>query len=189
MNFQVKLRHKLERTADATNAAAAFALERHGEQAHGRLKIGDHLADVAFHVRKHYDPRVNILEPEDVIAGAWLHDIIEDTDTKIEEIEDHFGEPVGHLVSLLTDKQGRNRLERHLRTYHAIRRDPDATLIKLCDRRHNQARSIEHGEHWLAMYEKEFGYFKFALWTPHKFITLWEELDQQYEEMKRKLSW
>lgn len=185
MTFQVKLRKKI----DVDCFAAAFALERHGEQDHGCLKIADHLSDVVDNVRKHYDPRVNILEPEQVIAAAWLHDIIEDTPTNPNEIEHHFGEPVEALVNLLTDKSGRNRLERHLRTYHAIRRDPDATLIKLCDRRHNQARSIKHGERWMAMYEKEFNYFKFALWTPNKFVALWEELDNQYDEMKRNLSW
>lgn len=184
MTFKVKLKAKIE-----YSAAGAFALERHGRQDHGCLKIEDHLKDVVDNVRKHYDPHVNMRDPEEVIAAAWLHDIIEDTDTSLEEIADKFGDNVEEMVSLLTDKHGRNRMERHLRTYHMIRRDPDALLIKLCDRRHNQARSIKHGEHWLAMYAKEYTYFKFALWTPHKFVPLWDELDAQYEEMQRKLSW
>ena len=181
MTFKVKVRPKL------SSAAQAFALERHGEQDHGCLKIGAHLEDVALHAMRHYDPHVNILDPEYIISAAWLHDILEDTPTTLEEIEEMFGEAVGHVVNLLTDKKGKNRLERHLRTYHAIRTNPDATLIKLCDRRHNQARSLEHGEHWMAMYLKEFVYFKFALWTPHRFKKLWEELDWQYEEMNKKL--
>jgi len=183
MTFKVKLRQK------GDNAVSAFALERHGSQAHGSLKIEFHLADVAWNARMHYDPHVNILEPEQVICAAWLHDIIEDTPTTLQEIEERFGCGVGNMVNLLTDKEGRNRLERHLRTYHAIRTDPDATLIKLCDRRHNQDRSLKHGEHWMVMYEREYNYFKFALWTPHKFKKLWEELDWQNEEMKRKLTW
>lgn len=183
MNFQVKVRPKID------NAAAAYALERHGEQEHGCLKIADHLADVAWNVRQHYDAHVNVLEPEDLIAAAWLHDILEDTPTTLEEVEEKFGFAVANIVNLLTDKKGRNRLERHLRTYHAIRTDPDATLIKLCDRRHNQDRSLKHGEHWMAMYLKEYNYFKFALWTPHKFKKLWDELDWQHEEMKKKLTW
>jgi hypothetical protein len=36
---------------------------------------------------------------------------------------------------------------------------------------------------------KEFNYFKFALWEPHKFKALWDELDAQHEEMKRKMAW
>lgn len=183
MTFQVKVKQKIG------SAAQSFALTRHGAQDHGCLKIGDHLADVAKNVAKHYDPHVNILEPEDVISAAWLHDIIEDTPTTLEELEDKFGYQTADVVNLLTDKKGRNRLERHLRTYHAIRTDPDATLIKLCDRRHNQDRSLKHGEHWMVMYEREYNYFKFALWTPHKFKKLWEELDWQNEEMKKKLTW
>ena len=183
MTFQVRLRQKVD------NAAAAFAIERHGAQDHGCLKIEVHLADVAWNARMHYDPHVNILEPEQIIAAAWLHDIIEDTSTIIDEIDQRFGASIGNVVNLLTDKEGRNRLERHLRTYHAIRTDPDATLIKLCDRRHNQDRSLKHGEHWMVMYEREYNYFKFALWTPHKFKKLWEELDWQNEEMKKKLTW
>ena len=184
MTFKVKVRAKIE-----YSAAGAFALERHGEQDHGCLKIGDHLRDVVDHARKHYDPHVNIREIDEVLAAAWLHDIIEDTETTLDEISERFGDSVEEVVSLLTDKGGRNRMERHLRTYHAIRQDNDATLIKLCDRRHNHARSIKHGEHWMAMYRDEYVYFKFALWTPHRFKALWEELDNQHEEMKRKLSW
>lgn len=177
--------------ADATSvpAAGAFALERHGKQDHGSLKIGDHLKDVAENALRHYDPHVNLRDPEEIVAGAWLHDIMEDTQTGFDEIEEMFGTSVAELVESLTDKMGKNRVERHLHTYHIIRRDPDATLIKLADRRHNQERSINHGEHWMAMYLKEYTYFKFALWTPHRFKKLWEELDEQYEEMQRKLSW
>ena len=171
------------------SAASAFALERHGEQDHGCLKIGDHLADVAENVRKHYDPHSNMSDPRQVIAAAWLHDILEDTQTKRHEISDRFGYRVKTIVDALTDKEGKNRMERHLHTYYLISKDPDATLIKLCDRRHNQERSIKHGEHWMAMYLKEFIYFKFALWQPGYFVSLWQELDDQFEEMKRKMSW
>lgn len=188
MTFRVKVKAKINGMGDYC-AAAQYALERHGQQDHGCLKISDHLSDVADNVRKHYDPNVNIRDFEHVHAAAWLHDIIEDTDTTHDDIADFFGEAVADMVERLTDKAGRNRMERHLHTYHMIRSDNDALLIKLCDRRHNQARSLKHGEHWLAMYLKEYTYFKFALWTPHKFVKLWNELDQQFEDMQRKLSW
>jgi (p)ppGpp synthase/HD superfamily hydrolase len=183
MTFKVKLRQKGE------NAAAAFALERHGAQDHGCLKISDHLADVAFNVRKHYDPHLNFSDPEEVIAAAWLHDVCEDTFTASDEICGRFGDRVGDLVELVTDKSGRNRLEKHLKTYHAIRRDPDAILIKLCDRRHNHARSIKYGEKYAIMYAREFLYFKFALYNPGQFVELWRELDDQYKQLEDLLTW
>jgi (p)ppGpp synthase/HD superfamily hydrolase len=183
MTFQVRLRQK------GDNAAAAFAIERHGAQDHGCLKITDHLADVAWNARMHYDPHVNILEPEQIIAAAWLHDVLEDTPTTLEEIEDKFGYQVANVVNLLTDKDGRNRLERHLRTYHAIRRDPDAILIKLSDRRHNHERSIKYGEKYAIMYRDEYLRFKFALYNPGQFVELWRELDDQYKQLEDLLTW
>jgi len=168
--------------------ASAFALERHGMQPHGSLYIEDHLREVVATVRRHYDPHVNICELGEIVEAAWLHDVCEDTPTTTDEITKRFGVRIGELVELLTDKEGRNRVERHLRTYHMIRRDPDAILIKLADRRHNQARSIKHGERWATMYHREFLYFKFALYNPGQFMLLWRELDDQYKEMEDMLT-
>lgn len=184
MVFKVKTRIK-----SSAQEARDFAIKRHGNQDHGCLKIEEHLEDVSRHVLKHYDPYNNIASFVDVESAAWLHDVLEDTSTDLYEIEDMFGSQIANIVNLVTDKDGRNRLERHLHTYHMIRRDPDAMLVKLCDRRHNQERSLKHGERYLVMYEREYNYFKFALWTPHRFKALWEELDQQYEDMKKALSW
>lgn len=183
MSFKVKLRAKIG------SAAQAFALERHGDQNHGCLKISEHLQDVADNVRKHYDPCVNISNPEDLIAAAFCHDLYEDTDTTPEEICKLFGDRVDEIVELVTDKDGKNRLERHLRTYHAIRRDPDAILVKLADRRHNHARSIKYGEKYAIMYRDEYLRFKFALYNPGQFVALWNELDEQYKQLEDLLTW
>ena len=96
---------------------------------------------------------------------------------------------MANVVNLLTDKDGRNRLERHLRTYHAIRRDPDAILIKLSDRRHNHERSIKYGEKYAIMYRDEYLRFKFALYNPGQFVELWRELDDQYKQLEDLLTW
>lgn len=183
MTFLVKVRPKIG------SAAQAFAFERHGDQDHGCLKISDHLEDVVHTVQKHYDPHLNISDPEEIIAAAWLHDCAEDTQTTNEEICKKFGDRVGALVELVTDKSGKNRLERHLRTYHAIRTDPDAILIKLADRRHNHARSIKYGEKYAIMYRDEYLRFKFALYKPGQFISLWRELDDQYKQLEDLLTW
>lgn len=173
---------------DLIGEAREFALKHHGNQRHGSLHISEHLEDVAAHASIHYNGGVNINDKEMVVAAAWLHDVLEDTKVTYDELEEKFGY-VADIANLLTDKKGRNRMERHLRTYHAIRQDNDAMLIKLCDRRHNHERSLKHGEHWMAMYQNEYNYFKFALWVPGKFEDLWDELDQQYEDMNKKMSW
>lgn len=184
MTFEVKIREKTGKCS-----AEEFALKRHGAQDHGCLKIEDHLKEVVHWVTQFYDPAVNISSLYTLVSAAWLHDIVEDTDTTSDEICDLFGDRVGDLVELLTDKAGRNRLERHLSTYHAIRRDPDAILIKLCDRRANHARSIKHSERFAVMYHREYFYFKFALYKPGQFVSLWDELDDQYKQIEDMLTW
>ena len=177
------------KNATLIGEAQKFALQRHGNQRHGSLHIKDHLEDVAQNVATHYNDYICNRDMDDVVAAAYLHDVMEDTKTTLDELEAQFPETVTSLVTLLTDKHGRSRIERHLRTYHAIRQDNDALLIKLCDRRHNHARSLKHGEHWAAMYYREFLYFKFALYNPGQFPKLWKELDDQYKQLEGMLTW
>lgn len=39
---------------------------------------------------------------EEAVAAAWLHDVVEDCDVTLDEIEAEFGPQVAHLVGLLT---------------------------------------------------------------------------------------
>lgn len=39
---------------------------------------------------------------EEAVAAAWLHDVVEDCDVTLDEIEVRFGPQVAHLVGLLT---------------------------------------------------------------------------------------
>lgn len=179
--------------------AKEFALEHHGDQEHGCLKIGEHLADVAKHVSRHARRNDTANAWHDIsVAAAWLHDIIEDTDVTEKKLSNAlvkagFGFDEVHyiqdIVNAVTDKPGKGRKERHINTYWAIRENPRALLIKLCDRRHNHERSIKHGEIYAAMYAKEFEYFKFALWKPRQFPELWAELDNQNKKLQEIVGW
>jgi (p)ppGpp synthase/HD superfamily hydrolase len=42
---------------------------------------------------------------ERTVAAALLHDVVEDSETSLEEIEERFGEPVAELVGALTDDE------------------------------------------------------------------------------------
>ena len=81
-----------------TRKAAAFAEEHH----QGQKRLGDsagymlHLFEVASLLdREGY--------PDHVVAGAILHDVLEDTDAVREELEAQFGSEVAELVSLVSD--------------------------------------------------------------------------------------
>ena len=83
--------------------------------------------------------------PSTLIAGL-LHDVVEDTDTTLEEIEQRFGKDVRDIVDSLTKIQ-RLKLshrteedfvaEDHRKIFLGMARDIRVILIKLADRLHN----------------------------------------------------
>ncbi len=81
---------------------------------------------------------------DETVAAAVLHDVVEDTDTSLDEIAREFGPRVGRLVDLLSEKKldaaGRKRPweVRKQEKYEAIRTAPiEAKAIALADKLHN----------------------------------------------------
>ena len=79
-----------------------------------------------------------------VIAAGFLHDVVEDTDVTLEQIEAHFGSEVRELVEGVTKLGGihcTNRTEAQAenlrRMFLAMARDIRVVLVKLADRLHN----------------------------------------------------
>ncbi|HKL72656.1 MAG TPA: bifunctional (p)ppGpp synthetase/guanosine-3',5'-bis(diphosphate) 3'-pyrophosphohydrolase [Candidatus Onthovivens sp.] len=80
------------------------------------------------------------------LISAFLHDLVEDTDYKIEEIKKQFGEDVANIVDALTKIQ-RLKLskitqeefvaEDHKKIFLGMARDVRVIIIKLADRLHN----------------------------------------------------
>lgn len=167
--------------------AKDFALNSHGKQLHGCLDISEHLLNVSKLVEEHFGKtnRQFTQTVDEAISAAWMHDVLEDTDVRITQLDKIFPESVVDLVQRLTDSRGKNRRDRHLRTYWNIRDCPVATLIKLCDRHHNQERSLKYGERWVAMYNQEFERFSFAFWRPHEYVDLWNDLFAQQKRMQK----
>ncbi len=78
------------------------------------------------------------------IAAAILHDVVEDTDASLEEIEDKFGAEVAQLVdgvSKLDQIQFKSRAEMQAESFRkmmlAMIEDIRVILVKLADRLHN----------------------------------------------------
>jgi GTP pyrophosphokinase len=87
---------------------------------------------------------------EQTLAAALLHDVVEDTDTTIEDVRAEFGEEVARLVegvTKLTRIQFQSREQAEAENYRkmvvAMSEDVRVILIKLADRLHNM-RTIEY---------------------------------------------
>ena len=84
------------------------------------------------------------------IAASLLHDVVEDTDTTVDEIRTEFGDEIATIVDGLT-KIARfefgSMAERQVETYRklllSMARDARVILVKLADRLHNM-RTLEH---------------------------------------------
>ena len=128
--------HDAAQTVRLLARAYRFAAEQH---AHQRRK-GDasepyvnHLAEVADLVAEATgggDPNL--------VAAAMLHDVVEDTPTRLDEVEALFGADVAALVGEATDDTSLPRAERkRLQVAHAPARSPRAKMLKLADKTSN----------------------------------------------------
>lgn len=52
-----------------------------------------------------------LTDKEEILAVGWLHDVVEDTDTTLDEILNIFGDRIGHLVDLETEKKEKDSIK------------------------------------------------------------------------------
>ena len=156
------------RNFDTVRAATReWAGRMHGQQTWGDGKpYLEHLDAVeAVLVRFGYN-KPKSLEHQSLRIAAYAHDLIEDTEITAERICWYLGPEVEALVVAVTNEEGKNRAERHLKTYPKIKATPGATALKLADRTANVEVSIETRSPLLEMYAKEHPAFVAALWVP-----------------------
>ena len=164
--------------------AKQFAIKHHGDQRYGK---GEDSLPYAYHLEKVFDV---IWEFQDLFPGpsptlshlmaaSFLHDILEDTPVTFEEIFSEFGRNIARLVFAVTNEPGKNRHERHERTYPKLRAaGREALALKLSDRIANVRHSVQHNHNILGMYKKEYKDFRAYLKIPGELKTMWAELDR-----------
>jgi (p)ppGpp synthase/HD superfamily hydrolase len=163
-------------TASKVERARTFATERHGDQQYGDgSPYVTHLGQVVAVLE-----RFGFGGDHELVCAAWLHDVVEDTETTADEIEDLFGSRVRALVWAVTNEPGKNRKERALKTYPKIASTPDAIIVKLADRIANVEASIRSRPDLLAMYRKEWAKFA-SLRSDAGPATMWEHLQSLIE--------
>lgn len=120
----------MEKSADIVDKAQKFAYEKHRNQKRkdGVTPFSDHLEGVVNRLK-------NLgISNQDVLCAAWLHDILEGTDTTFDEINDIFGNSISVLVLSLTKDSELSKKERETQYIQQLK---DSTLqskiIKFCD--------------------------------------------------------
>lgn len=109
------------------------------ELAHGRIDQRRKYTDEPY--IKHPAAVVELVRSvphtTEMLAAAWLHDVVEDTGIQLDEIREVFGEVVSELVDDLTDvslpSDGNRATRRAIDHAHTAAASPEAQTIKLAD--------------------------------------------------------
>ena len=95
----------------------------------------------------------------EMLAAAWLHDVVEDTGVTIEIIRAEFGDDVATLVGWLTDvsrpEQGNRATRKAIDRAHTAMAPADAQTIKLADLISNCTSIVEHDATFAKTYLEE----------------------------------
>ena len=138
------------------DGARVYATEAHQRINHRRKYNNEpyhvHLSAVAKLVS-------SVTDDESMIAAAWLHDTVEDTQATLEDIEETFGMPVAELVEELTDvsKPGDgNRVTRkRIDRLHLSQASKRAKTVKLADLIDNCKDITRHDPRFAQVYLEE----------------------------------
>ena len=155
-------------------AARAFAERAHGDQRYGAAPYVAHLDAVAG-VLLRFRPD----EDEELLAAAYLHDVVEDTAVTLPELQEAFGYRVAELVHAVTSEPGETRKERHGKTWPKVVETEGALRLKLADRIANVEACWDSRSRLLFMYWREHVQFRGALWgaTSPLERAMWVHLD------------
>lgn len=143
-------------TKDLCERALEFAARAHESIDQRRKYTGEpyivHPIAVAEIVR-------SVPHTPEMVAAAYLHDVVEDTPVTIEEIEAEFGPKVAELVDWLTDvsrpEDGNRRTRKAIDLEHSARAPPDAKTIKLADLIDNTRTIKPHDPGFWRVYRRE----------------------------------
>lgn len=139
-----------------TEKARVFATAAHSAIGQKRKYTDEpyivHPEMVAFMVK-------SVPHTNEMIAAAWLHDVVEDTQVTIRDICHEFGVNVAELVMQLTDisvpSDGNRLVRKEIDREHIAQASPSAKTIKLADLIDNTHNIINHDKDFAKVYLKE----------------------------------
>lgn len=144
-----------------TRKAEKFAREAHGSVAHRRK-----YTDEPYHVHPERVAKLvaTVTSDAEVIAAAWLHDVLEDVSPKNSKfneiaIRQLFGDRVLQLVSEVTDvsklENGNRAKRKSIEREHLAKASDDGKTIKLADLIDNIIDISEYDPNFAKVFKKE----------------------------------
>jgi (p)ppGpp synthase/HD superfamily hydrolase len=139
---------------DLVTRARAFAVKAHGTQMRKYEKVPyvTHLDRVVALLKEHG------FDAPHLLAAAYLHDTLEDTEASLQDMVAEFGAEVAELVYWLSDlEKGTRQTRKRMSAWRLSRAPLEAKLIKLADLADNTPSIIQHDPDFAKVYlaEKE----------------------------------
>lgn len=95
----------------------------------------------------------------EMIAAAYLHDVVEDTQVSLSLIRGEFGKCIATLVEGLTDvskpEDGNRAVRKGIDRQHTAKQSPACKTIKLADLISNSKSILQHDREFAKVYLKE----------------------------------
>ncbi|AVP95889.1 phosphohydrolase [Ahniella affigens] len=114
-------------------AAVAFAAEKHRHQRRKDAEASPYINHPVALAQTLAD--LGGVTDLDVLCAAVLHDTLEDTETTVAELTQHFGPDIAAIVQEVTDDKTLSKAERkQLQIEHAGHASRQAKLVKLADK-------------------------------------------------------
>ena len=153
--------------------ARQFALEAHGTQRYGKDPYIVH-PDDAVRILIEFGFADNF----ELLAAGYLHDTVGDTPVTASELEREFNVSIATWVWNVTG-EGFNRKQRNASVYQKAPGIEESVILKLADRISNTRRSMAEKSSQSAMYRKEYGEFRTALYREEhmRASEMWAYLD------------
>jgi (p)ppGpp synthase/HD superfamily hydrolase len=107
------------------------AIFLHSNQKYGIYPYEIHLFNVVNVLARYILPNKDNFN---LFAGAWLHDVMEDTSISKQKFIESFGEKLFKIVWCLTDGENGDYNQRKEEMYKKLINNQDSIIIKLADR-------------------------------------------------------
>jgi guanosine-3',5'-bis(diphosphate) 3'-pyrophosphohydrolase len=123
---------------------------------------------------------------ENVLCAAILHDTIEDTETTVDELQEHFGEKITSIVLEVTDDKSLEKsVRKQKQVEHAATISHEAKLVKLADKIANITDIINTPPaDWSSDRKKE--YFEWAKAVVDNLRGAHQGLEKDFDELINK---